>query len=72
MIRILGGLLLAFAIGFAAPAHAVREFRMASPWPTTSTPHAGVARFVQEVEKLSKGQLKIQLFPDGQLGDIQA
>jgi tripartite ATP-independent transporter DctP family solute receptor len=31
-----------------------------------------VARFVQEVEKLSKGQLKIQLYPDGQLGDIQA
>jgi TRAP-type transport system periplasmic protein len=59
-------------IAIAAPTHAERTFRMASPWPTTSTPHAGVARFVQEVEKLSKGQLKIQLYPDAQLGDIQA
>ena len=65
----LAGALLVVA---CAPALAERTFRMASPWPTTSTPHAGVARFVQEVDKLSKGQLKIQLYPDGQLGDIQA
>ena len=63
-----GALLLTLAMS----AHAERTFRMASPWPTTSTPHAGVARFVQEVDKLSKGQLKIQLYPDAQLGDIQA
>ncbi len=65
-------LLGALLVMVATPALAERTFRMASPWPTTSTPHAGVARFVQEVEKLSKGQLKIQLYPDGQLGDIQA
>jgi TRAP-type transport system periplasmic protein len=62
----------ALLVAVAAPALAERTFRMASPWPTTSAPHAGVARFVQEVDKLSKGQLKIQLYPDGQLGDIQA
>ena len=67
-----GALAGALLVLLAAPALAERTFRMASPWPTTSTPHAGVARFVQEVEKLSKGQLKIQLYPDGQLGDIQA
>ena len=67
-----GALAGALLVVLAAPALAERTFRMASPWPTTSTPHAGVARFVQEVEKLSKGQLKIQLYPDGQLGDIQA
>jgi tripartite ATP-independent transporter DctP family solute receptor len=67
-----GALIGALLVVLAVPAHAERTFRMASPWPTSSTPHAGVARFVQEVEKLSKGQLKVQLYPDAQLGDIQA
>ena len=67
-----GALIGVLLVVLAAQAHAERTFRMASPWPTTSTPHAGVARFVQEVEKLSKGQLKILLYPDAQLGDIQA
>jgi TRAP-type transport system periplasmic protein len=62
----------ALLLTLAASVQAERTFRMASPWPTTSTPHAGVARFVQEVDKLSKGQIKIQLYPDAQLGDIQA
>ena len=56
----------------AAPAHAVKQFRIGSPWPTSSTPHAGVVRFAQEVERLSKGEMKILVYPDSQLGDIQA
>lgn len=53
-------------------AHAVRELRMGSPWPTATVLHVGAAEFVKEVEKLSNGELKIKLYPDAQLGDIQA
>jgi tripartite ATP-independent transporter DctP family solute receptor len=56
----------------ACNVQAERVFRTGSPWPTSSTPHVGVARFGQEVEKLSKGQMKALVYPDGQLGDIQA
>lgn len=51
---------------------AVKELRMGSPWPTATVLHVGAAEFVKEVDKLSKGQLKINLYPDAQLGDIQA
>jgi tripartite ATP-independent transporter DctP family solute receptor len=57
---------------FACSVQAERVFRVGSPWPSSSTPHVGVARFGQELEKLSKGQLKAQIYPDNQLGDIQA
>ena len=53
-------------------AYAERQFRMGSPWPSSSTPHAGVIRFAQEVEKQSNGQMKVLVYPDSQLGDIQA
>lgn len=60
-----------FLLG-AAQVHAVKELRMGSPWPTATVLHVGAAEFVKEVDKLSKGQLKINLYPDAQLGDIQA
>jgi tripartite ATP-independent transporter DctP family solute receptor len=53
-------------------AYAERQFRMGSPWPSSSTPHVGVVRFAQEVEKQSNGQMKVLVYPDSQLGDIQA
>jgi tripartite ATP-independent transporter DctP family solute receptor len=56
----------------ALQAQAVRELRMGSPWPTATVLHVGAAEFVKEVETLSKGELKIKLYPDAQLGDIQA
>jgi tripartite ATP-independent transporter DctP family solute receptor len=56
----------------SVPAHAVKQFRIGSPWPSSSTPHAGVVKFAQEVERLSKGEMKILVYPDSQLGDIQA
>jgi tripartite ATP-independent transporter DctP family solute receptor len=70
-IGIASALALAF-VAFALDANAERQFRMGSPWPSSSTPHVGVARFAQEVEKLSKGQMKVLVYPDSQLGDIQA
>lgn len=56
----------------ALQAQAVRELRMGSPWPTATVLQVGAAEFVKEVDTLSKGELKIKLYPDAQLGDIQA
>ena len=69
--RLAGALALMLA-ACALNAHAQRQFRMGSPWPSSSTPHVGVVRFAQEVEKQSKGEMKILVYPDSQLGDIQA
>ena len=65
-------ILLALGLLHALHAFAVKELRMGSPWPTATVLHVGAAEFVKEVDKLSNGQLKINLFPDAQLGDIQA
>lgn len=65
-------IVLAFATFHAGQVFAAKELRMGSPWPTATVLHVGAAEFVKEVDKLSNGQLKINLFPDAQLGDIQA
>lgn len=49
-----------------------RELRLGSPWPTTSTPHVALVTFAAEVEKKTEGRIKVRVFPDSQLGDIQA
>lgn len=49
-----------------------RELRFGSPWPTTSTPHVALVTFAREVEKATEGRIKVRVFPDSQLGDIQA
>jgi tripartite ATP-independent transporter DctP family solute receptor len=57
----------------AAPADAQqRQLRFGSPWPATSLFHQGILKFAEEVEKGTNGQIKVLVFPDGQLGDIQA
>jgi len=50
----------------------VKEFRLGSPWPVTSNLHAGLVKFAEEIDKRSNGQMKILVYPDSQLGDIQA
>lgn len=65
-------ILIALGLLHASQAFAVKELRMGSPWSTAIVLHVGAAEFVKEVDKLSKGQLKVNLFPDAQLGDIQA
>lgn len=71
--RLVGALAFALIACAANTANAAeRQFRIGSPWPSSSTPHAGVVRFAQEAEKLSKGQMKVLVYPDSQLGDIQA
>lgn len=49
-----------------------RELRLGSPWPVTSNLHAGLVKFAEEVNTRSNGQFKVLVFPDSQLGDIQA
>jgi tripartite ATP-independent transporter DctP family solute receptor len=57
----------------ASPAGAQqRQLRFGSAWPATSLFHQGILKFAEEVEKGTNGQIKVLVFPDGQLGDIQA
>lgn len=70
--RILAQALVVISLLAVEQAWAAKELRMGSPWPTATVLHVGAAEFVKEVDKLSKGQLKINLYPDAQLGDIQA
>lgn len=58
------------AVALAAPAHAERKIRIGtissqgSPW------HKAMLRFAEVADKESNGQIKVQVFTDGQLGDI--
>ncbi|WP_430440894.1 TRAP transporter substrate-binding protein [Shinella sp.] len=63
-----------FAVMSAVPAMAqsVKEIRLGSPWPTSSTIHVALPVFAKEVERLSEGRIKVNVYPDSQLGDIQS
>lgn len=65
----------AAAVGLAMPTilrAQTRELRFGSPWPGTSPFHQAITKFAEEVEKGTKGQIKVRVYPDSQLGDIQA
>lgn len=64
----------AFVTAAALPALAqeVKEIRLGSPWPTSSTIHVALPVFASEVERLSEGKIKVNIYPDSQLGDIQS
>jgi tripartite ATP-independent transporter DctP family solute receptor len=65
--------LLAGVLLIAAPlVHAERQLRLGSPWPTNSPPHAGLEAFARAAAAESGGRLRIVVYPDSQLGDIQA
>ncbi|MBH0238490.1 TRAP transporter substrate-binding protein [Methylobrevis albus] len=72
----ISGLLAAAAFAAAtlgsAFAQEVKEIRLGSPWPTASTIHTALPVFADEVERLSEGKIKVRVYPDSQLGDIQA
>lgn len=55
-----------------AMAQEVKEIRLGSPWPTSSTIHVALPVFADEVERLSEGRIKVRVYPDSQLGDIQS
>lgn len=64
--------LVAAALATPAGAQQVRELRLGSPWPSTSTIHAALPAFAEAVERESKGTIKVRVYPDSQLGDIQS
>lgn len=72
MHRMLIAALLTLGLSSTATAQQVKEFRLGSPWPSTSTVHAALPVFAAAVERESKGSMKIRVYPDNQLGDIQA
>lgn len=57
-------------ISVSAPAHAQKtiELSMGHVLTTQSHYHAAAATFAQEVDRLSKGTMKVNIFPAGQLG----
>ncbi|WP_159718989.1 TRAP transporter substrate-binding protein [Geminicoccus flavidas] len=71
LLSALGAAMLVAQTG-GALAQEVKEIRLGSPWPTSSTIHEALPVFAEEVEKLSEGRIKVRVYPDSQLGDIQA
>jgi tripartite ATP-independent transporter DctP family solute receptor len=58
----------------AAPAIAQgrqRALRFGSPMPTNTTYHQAMIDFSEELAKLSNGKLKVDLFPNAQLGGLK-
>ena len=72
MLRIAGG---AGITGVAlAPRNAFsqpRELRIGSPYPHGSNMHEGLLKFAETVATESKGRIKVNVFTDSQIGDIQ-
>lgn len=66
------GALIAASLASPAAAQQVRELRLGSPWPSTSTIHAALPVFAAAVERDTKGAIKVRVYPDSQLGDIQS
>jgi len=49
-----------------------REFRMGTPFVNGSNLHQGMLKFAETVLAGSNGRLKINVYSDSQIGDIQA
>lgn len=58
----------------AAPAIAqrARTLRLGSPQPTSSNYHQAAMMFADQVAKLSGGRLRVEVFPNSQLGSINS
>jgi TRAP-type C4-dicarboxylate transport system substrate-binding protein len=48
-----------------------RELRIGSPYPHGSNMHDGLIKFAETVAADSKGRIKVNVFTDSQIGDIQ-
>lgn len=70
----LGASLAMAATPLAAPAIAQgrqRALRFGSPMPTTTSYHQAMVDFADDLAKLSNGKLKVDLFPNAQLGGLK-
>lgn len=61
------GTMLVPRTGFSQP----REMRIGTPYPHGSNMHEGLLTFAEAVASQSKGRLKVNVFTDSQIGDIQ-
>jgi C4-dicarboxylate-binding protein DctP len=61
----------AAAVASPAIAQRARTLRFGNPQPTGSNYHQAMMIFADEVAKLSSGKLKIETFPNSQLGSIK-
>ena len=68
-----GFVALAGASALATPAIAqrARALRFGSPMPTSTSYHHAMEIFAEEMDKLSGGKLKIELYPNAQLGGLK-
>lgn len=65
-------LAVALSVMAGAPAFAqqVKQLRFGTPFTTGSNLHKGMLKFAEIVEAETKGAIKIQVYPDSQIGDI--
>jgi tripartite ATP-independent transporter DctP family solute receptor len=68
----LGAALGAAALGMPALAQRARTLRLGSPQPVESNYHRAALMFADEVAKLSGNKLKVEVFPNSQLGSINS
>ena len=47
------------------------KLRMGTPFTTGSNLHKAMEKFAEQVAQQSKGEIKVQIYPDSQIGDIQ-
>ena len=70
--RLAGGIAaLALAAGLTAANAADLNLRLGGPWTTGSNLHKGMEKFAEVVVAESGGRIRVKVFPDSQLGDIQ-
>lgn len=63
------GLAAVLAIGSAVTASAETTLKFAHPVPESDPQHVMAMFFAEELEKRTDGEIKVQLFPNGQLGN---
>lgn len=69
----LWGVVLAVVLVHAVPAPAADlVLRLGTPFVTGSNLHKGTEKFASLVAQESQGHIKVQVYPDSQIGDIQA
>ena len=68
---LVAALAIAGLLSAASTAHAVTSIRFGTPFVTGSNLHKGMEKFAEVVARESKGAIKVQVYADSQIGDIQ-
>lgn len=68
---LVAALAIAGLLSAASTAHAVTSIRFGTPFVTGSNLHKGMEKFAEVVARESQGAIKVQVYADSQIGDIQ-